>query len=129
MGRSFVRYQLPALVWAGIIYFVSSLHKVPTPSLDMLSWDKAAHFGVFAIFGILLVRAFKGCLVPAFVVGVGWGALDEVHQLFVAGRTSSVYDFIADAAGVITAVGGVLLFRKIREKTNWVRMCKSRNGR
>ncbi|OPX23192.1 MAG: hypothetical protein B1H02_05225 [Candidatus Latescibacteria bacterium 4484_107] len=118
MKGSFVKFQLPAFVWAGIIFFVSSLNKVPTPSLGLLSWDKAAHFGVFAVFGILLVRAFRGRFVPAFVVGVGWGALDEIHQLFVVGRTSSVYDFIADAVGVITVVGGVILFRKIRAKTS-----------
>jgi len=110
--RSFVLYQLPAFVWAGMIFFVSSLHQVPTPPVDFLSWDKAAHFGEFAIFGFLLTRAFRGRFVPALAVGVGWGALDEIHQLFVAGRSSSVYDFMADAAGVIAVVGCLFLLRK-----------------
>jgi VanZ family protein len=118
MRRSFVRYQLPAFVWAGLIFFVSSLSQVPKPARGLLSWDKAAHFGEFAIFGLLLARAFRGRLVPALVLGVGWGALDEIHQLFVAGRSSSVYDVMADAVGVIAVVVGVLLFRKIRAKTS-----------
>ncbi len=114
MKRSFVRYQLPACVWAALIFFVSSLSRVPTPTRGLLSWDKAAHFGEFAIFGLLLVRAFRGRLVPALLVGVGWGALDEIHQLFVAGRSSSVYDVMADAVGVITVVGCFLLLRAFR---------------
>ena len=116
MRRSFVLYQLPALVWAAVIFFVSSLPQVPAPPIRFLSWDKAAHFGEFAIFGFLLVRAFRGRFVPALVVGMGWGALDEIHQLFVVGRSSSVYDVMADAAGVIAAVGGFLLLRRARAK-------------
>jgi VanZ family protein len=117
MRRSFARYQLPAFVWAALIFFVSSLSRVPSLPRGLLSWDKAAHFVEFAIFGFLLARAFRGRLVPALVVGVGWGVLDEIHQLFVVGRSSSVYDAMADAVGVIAAVGVVLLFRKIRAKT------------
>jgi len=112
--RSFVLYHLPALVWAAVIFFVSSLSQVPTAPMGFLSWDKVAHFGVFAIFGLLLVRAFRGRFVPALAVGIGWGALDEIHQLFVVGRNCSVYDFTADAAGVIAAVGGFFLLRKAK---------------
>ena len=111
MKRSFVRYQLPACVWAALIFFMSSLSRVPSLPRGLLSWDKAVHFGEFAIFGLLLVRAFRGRLVPALLVGVGWGALDEIHQLFVAGRSSSVYDVMADAVGVITVAGCFLLLR------------------
>ena len=114
MKRSFVRYQLPACVWAALIFFVSSLSLPPSLPRGLLSWDKAAHFGEFAVFGLLLIRAFRGRLVPALVVGVGWGALDEIHQLFVAGRSSSVYDAMADAVGVIAAVGGLYLLRELR---------------
>ena len=116
MKRSFVLYQLPALFWAAVIFFVSSLSQVPAPPKGFLAWDKVAHFGEFAIFGVLLVRAFRGRFVPALVVGMGWGALDEIHQLFVVGRDSSVYDFAADAVGVIVAVGGFILLRKRRGK-------------
>ena len=116
MKHSFIEYTLPALVWAAVIFFVSSLSQVPAPRIGLLSWDKMAHFGEFAIFGLLLIRAFRGCFVPALAVGIGWGALDEIHQLFVVGRSSSVYDAMADAAGVIAAVGGLLLLRRVRAK-------------
>ncbi|MFH1009222.1 MAG: VanZ family protein [Candidatus Latescibacterota bacterium] len=111
MKRSFVRYHLPACAWATLIFIGSSLSSVPTPKTGLLSWDKAAHFAEFAIFGVLLIWAFRGRLVPALIVGVGWGMLDEIHQLFVTGRNSNVFDAMADALGVIAVAGVFLLLR------------------
>jgi VanZ family protein len=74
--------------------------------------DKLEHFMVFFVFGILLrltashsrypsIR--ENAMLVALMIGIGYGALDEVHQMLVPYRSPSIYDFIADAAGIVCA--------------------------
>ena len=74
--------------------------------------DKLEHFLVFFVFGILLrlttshsryspIR--ENAMLVTLVAGIGYGALDEVHQMLVPHRSSSIYDFVADASGIIAA--------------------------
>ena len=74
--------------------------------------DKLEHFLVFFVFGILLrltashsryspIR--ENAILVTLVAGIGYGALDEVHQMLVPHRSSSIYDFVADASGIIAA--------------------------
>ncbi len=67
---------------------------------------------LFFVFGILLRLTTSHSRYPSIrenamlvtlMVGIGYGALDEVHQMLVAYRCASVDDFIADAAGIIAA--------------------------
>lgn len=110
--NSFVRNQLPAIVWAGLIFTGSSIPGFSTPPLGLFSLDKIAHFFEFGIFGFLLARAMtawpriKGpekTILFASLTGISWALLDEFHQMFVRGRNASVYDFLADALGVLAA--------------------------
>jgi VanZ family protein len=39
---------------------------------------------------------------------------DELHQMFVPGRTSDRYDVVADAVGATIAVAGGWLIRAVR---------------
>lgn len=72
--------------------------------------DKLEHFLVFFVFGVLLrltasysryspIR--ENAMLVALMVGIGYGALDEVHQMLVPYRHPSIYDFVADAAGIV----------------------------
>ena len=74
--------------------------------------DKLEHFMLFFVFGILLritashsrypsIR--ENAMLVTLMIGIGYGALDEVHQMLVPHRFASVDDFIADAAGIIAA--------------------------
>ncbi|HEY8773057.1 MAG TPA: VanZ family protein [Gaiellaceae bacterium] len=49
----------PVVLWAGLIFGLSS---VPNLGTDLGTWDlvlrKLAHFGEYAVLGLLLVRAF-----------------------------------------------------------------------
>lgn len=78
---------------------------------------KAAHVGEYLVLGVLLVRALRqeglagGRLAArAFALGVGWAALDELHQHFVPNRTGSPRDVAVDAIGA--AAGVVLAARR-----------------
>ena len=74
--------------------------------------DKLEHFMAFFVFGILLrltashsrypsIR--ENAMLVALMVGIGYGALDETHQMLVPYRSASIYDFVADASGIIAA--------------------------
>ncbi len=108
----FLKYRLPAILWATFIFIGSSIPGKTLPPLRIFSWDKLLHICEFGILGLLLARAFSswlntektGTLVTfAASTGVLWALLDEVHQMFVPGRDASIYDFLADTLGVIVA--------------------------
>ncbi|MCZ7585653.1 MAG: VanZ family protein [Deltaproteobacteria bacterium] len=101
---------LPALGWAGTIWFVSSRRvdavHLPGPS------DKVIHFFVFAFLALLLGRALRyewsaermtrAAVVAALIAAV-YGGVDEIHQSFVPGRFCQGSDFIADLLGACVA--------------------------
>lgn len=95
---------LPAIVWALVIWNLSAQSRLPGP--DGPGLDKVAHFGAYALLGWLLVRAADRSALPLLaggVLGVLYGASDEIHQMYVPGRSPDVMDWFADAAGVAAA--------------------------
>lgn len=110
MRRGWVGW-IPAAIWAAVLFFVS--HQ---PSLDVdLSGglDKVAHFGAYLVLGFLLAagRGVPVRIGRTILYGSFYGFLDEVHQSFVPGRSSDIWDLAADSLGVTV---GVLLFVGIR---------------
>jgi VanZ family protein len=91
---------LPVVVWAAVIFALSS---IPSLSTGLGFWDtvlrKGAHLTEYAILGALLLRAL-GRDAPALAAGILYAATDEVHQHFVRGRHSSPLDVLLDSAGV-----------------------------
>jgi VanZ family protein len=104
---------LPVLVWAGVIFTLSS---IPSLSTGLGTWDtilrKAAHVTEYAVLGGLLYRAV-GREPLALAVGIAYAATDELHQYFVRGRHASPVDVAIDALGVAV---GMLLWLRLRER-------------
>jgi VanZ family protein len=99
----------PALLWAGIIFALSSQPTLPV-SLGN-GRDKIAHFTAYAVLGLLIARALppRGRLVwLAILLGSLYGASDEFHQHFVPGRSVDVFDWVADSLG---AAAGTFIYR------------------
>ena len=101
------------VVWAGLIFVLSS---IPDLGTGLGGWDvvlrKIGHAAEFAVLGALLARAL-GATWLAFAVGVLYAVSDEVHQLFVPGRTGSPLDVALDAVGVAV---GVLVWRRVARR-------------
>lgn len=78
---------------------------------------KGAHFVEYLIFAALVYRAIslagwmweRQTARSAFAITAVWAALDEFHQSFVRGRTSSLPDLLLDAAGAGCGLAAVLL--------------------
>jgi VanZ family protein len=95
---------LPVLVWAAVIFALSS---IPHLGTGLGTWDtilrKGAHVTEYAILGLLLMRAI-GRELPAFLIGVAYAVTDEIHQHFVTGRHASPIDVAIDSAGILIGI-------------------------
>ncbi|MDZ7372477.1 MAG: VanZ family protein [candidate division KSB1 bacterium] len=116
----FVRYQLPAILYAVLIFVISSIPTLAPPPIGIEWDDKIYHFLEYGAFGYLCARAFyyQGnrvlrdfALIITLVTGSLYAVSDELHQSLVPGRYADVGDFLADVVGVIL---GVVLFARTR---------------
>ncbi len=95
----------PVVLYMGIIFFASHQSDVSIPAGLT---DKQSHSLAYTLLGVLFVRALAGGLgervslrtaLLGIVLTTVYGASDEFHQMFVAGRSPEVYDVYADALG------------------------------
>ena len=127
-------YWLPPIFWMAAIFYFSTdtfsggntgslfytiFHAV-FPSLTLEQFQpihhfirKAGHFTEYAVFALLLFRAFRaGSIVHwnwrwaayALAVVVVYALLDELHQTFTRTRGGSIYDSMLDISGGTTAL-------------------------
>jgi len=91
-------------------------------------WDWFVHAGMYGGLAFLVVRAatlsgwgpVRRRLVWLGVALSAYGALDEVHQLFIAGREGSPSDWVFDTMGVAAGLflGSWLMASKVAK---WLR--------
>jgi len=119
-----VRLWAPVLLWATLIFTLSSFSKLPEAPPRIT--DKHAHVAVYAVLGALLVRALSGATwagvttpvaVAAAAVAALYGLSDELHQYFVPGREVSTADLIADGLGAVLAAGALRAWAIIRRRS------------
>jgi len=119
MKRDFRTIQLPLFIWTGTMILFSSLPGSKIPEfVSFWQWDKVAHSAEFFVFTVLLFRylvlgryktpaeALRLCL----FIGLTYAALDELHQILIPKRECSIYDFAADAAGILAGIGAAWLY-------------------
>ena len=118
----FLKLWVPVFSWAGLIFYLSSIPQLSTGwGIYDLILRKAAHITEYFILAWLLYRAFQGSFNLSFFSLFFWSftlsflyALsDEVHQLFVFGRSCSSGDLAMDTLGIIVFFI-FLRYRKLR---------------
>ncbi|HEV3415862.1 MAG TPA: VanZ family protein [Pirellulales bacterium] len=139
----------PVLIWIGLIFWASTdqfssentaqviqpwlVWLFPGMSAETLDWlhgviRKSAHVTEYAIFALLVARAFlsssrpwlsRRWFVAGFLVLTALAASDEYHQSFVPSRTAAVTDVLIDMSGGLVALTILALFRRWR---TWRRM-------
>ncbi len=127
--RHFIRFQLPAIAWAFVIFLLSSIPASRLPKFAHLFNDKVVHASIFFVLGLLIYLALEPKvrtasfdwqrLIIATSAVILYGVSDEFHQGFVPGRTVDVLDAAADA------LGGILSAFVILAREEW----KRRNAR
>ena len=107
---SIVRYWGPVGLYAGLIFFGSSISSPPDAISSLLKElsDKVLHLSEYALLGALIYRACRHAAGPrmaqhavlAAVAGSAlYGMSDETHQLFVPLRDADLLDVVADTVG------------------------------
>ncbi len=118
--RKFFFYWLPVLLYCLFIFIQSSLPASEhMPDFDFS--DKLLHVGAYAVFGLLLYRAFNTMdkrtstvrlVIMSILLTALYGASDEIHQYFVPSRSAEFLDFAADAiGGILGAMLAVVIFK------------------
>ncbi|GBE28406.1 vanZ like family protein [bacterium BMS3Bbin03] len=125
MKKRFFLYYLPAILYAGVIFALSSMKNLHIPDIG-ISWsDKIAHFMEYSIFSFFMVRAFyygsspenrKRNLWIAILLSLLYAASDEFHQIYVPGRTASVSDWMADSVGITLGYFLFFYWKKIEDR-------------
>lgn len=122
-----IYYKIPAIVYALLIFGLSSIPKSRMPEMAFWNFDKLIHIVEYAVFALFLMLAFRSsnnakitaaARYWSLVSGVLYGMLDEFHQIFVPGRTASVFDLGADALGICLGIwlfNHLHIFAKFRE--------------
>lgn len=100
-----LRAYAPAVLWGAFVLFLGGRSDVPTVDTD-LPLDKAAHFVLYSVLGLLTARGWlqsgrRPSWVLAVLAALSIGVADELHQRSVANRSPEVMDFVADTIGVI----------------------------
>ncbi len=108
-----IKYWLPVIVWALIIFNFSS-HVVPKVGesywVDFAA-KKLAHLLEYGIFAVITYRALinSGVNKPlayyiAIIIPFIYGASDELHQNFTPTRTPTLRDVFFDTIGAALAI-------------------------
>ena len=124
----FLKYYLPALIVAGLIFFFSSIPSLQYAlhsTAEEIVLRKAAHFVEFAILSFFLWRIFYGgykfypryAFFWALILAALYGASDEFHQTFVTGRTGKIIDAFFDAFSALFFLECLVIF--VSRKMTW----------
>lgn len=126
MNATFLRYHLPAILWAMAIFGFSSLPGSAIPNLSIFSQDKLLHAGVFFVFAFLVYRSFQAqkrlpslsrhAGIWTLVVATVYGVIDEVHQVFVSGRSADYRDVAADAVGALSLLSLMWILKRLQKR-------------
>jgi VanZ family protein len=120
-------FWLPALLWAGLIFFLSAQSKLPEIGPKFPDKDKVEHLVFYAIFWFCILLPLRyghrlslaKAIMLAFLITSAYGASDEFHQSFVPNRSCDVLDWAADTFGGFIAATAYWVYESHRSsKTN-----------
>lgn len=116
--KKLLKFWLPPVLWAGVIFTFSSFPTVQTSDFYLSDFllKKSAHLVEYGILAILIYRALinynlekKRTILLTIIIAFLYGVTDEFHQSFVFGRTSTIRDIVIDTLG---ATIGTLWIKK-----------------
>jgi len=123
MKKVFLKYWLPVIIWASVIFYFS--HQPYLKSDLPGAWDfalrKTAHVTEYFILCLLLLRALgqqgaqaglKQAIFWAVALSILYAVSDEFHQSFIAGRQPALRDIGFDSLGALLAAGLYYLTKK-----------------
>jgi VanZ family protein len=104
MARRQIYFTL-LILWVAVTFLLTS---IPNPRFEVpfTYADKVAHFGIYGVMGFLCAlwrresgRPARGAALTALAFVALVGAVDEIHQYWIPGRSMDFFDWFADASG------------------------------
>ena len=115
---------LPLVLYWIVLFTATTLPGNQLPDLHLS--DKIEHFSAFFILAVMLNLAlifqrksfiiFKYAALVTIIITLSYGAVDELHQLFIPGRSADIRDWLADSTGVIL---GVFILNLVKSLYNY----------
>ncbi len=97
---------LPPVLWAILIFILSAIPGDNYPS-NCFDYAPLAHFIEFGVLAILILRA-SGIkdknIYWTLIISVLYAVSDEIHQMFVAGRSAGIFDWLIDFLGILVGI-------------------------
>jgi len=110
--KKFLKFWFPVIVWAGIIFILSSIPNLESGLEQDFILRKIAHILEYAILTFLLFRAgisagwqIKKAIIFSIIIAFLYALTDEYHQTFVFGREGRLEDVGFDSVGILIMVG------------------------
>ena len=111
--RARLLFLVPAVVYTGLIFYLSLINLADTPVKDLGVSDKILHAGAYFILGLLWIFfvifnyeksiLFRGILIVV-AAAIAFGILIEVLQTSLTTyRQMDLYDIFANSAGAVVA--------------------------
>jgi VanZ family protein len=121
--KALLVYLPLALYWVVLLILTSLPGKdVPNTNIN----DKVEHYLAYSILAILLCFTFdfqkkikflaKQPYLFSLLLVSFYGCIDELHQLYIPGRSCDVKDWLADTCGGLMGIGIVLLIKRFSSK-------------
>ncbi len=105
--------HLPLIIYWIILFVLTSLPTGLAIETRDVS-DKLLHFGAYGLLSVLLylnmyfqnkfIKLKNNPATFTLVIASIYGLLDEIHQMFVPGRSAEFLDWVADFSGSLVAV-------------------------
>jgi VanZ family protein len=119
--RKVMLVYFPLTLYWIILFTATTLPGQDLPNLGIS--DKIEHFSAFFVLAILLNLAliyqrrsyvlFKNASIATIIITLSYGVIDEIHQLFIPGRSADIRDWLADSSGVILGIILLNLLKRV----------------
>ena len=86
------------ILYPFLIFYISGIHGDTLPSFFPMQ-DKVFHFfeyGIWGLLGFFALRNNRYFRMKIVIIIVLYAFLDEIHQIFIPGRSCDIYDVIVD---------------------------------
>lgn len=98
-----------------VVSKVSKIIKIDDLKYITLVVRKTAHFILYVILGILIINMLhyyqiKDIVILSILICILYACSDEIHQLFITGRSGEIKDVFIDSIGSIL---GIYSYKKI----------------
>ncbi len=107
-----------------LIFVSSSLPERVFPAVNWWGWAKLVHLFFYAVLCFLTWRAMhhqdrlpwlrRHSAFVGFFVAILYGSLDELHQVFTAGRHPAFTDVLIDGLGACLFLAALELYRVLK---------------